>query len=87
MVSSVQFAMCNMKFSCFNSRAFTGAGAVRNVHCSVCRVQCDEEIAFETGWIKLNFMSRNNLLKTNSPSIFYLDGLGLYDLKNLKGET
>ena len=36
---------------------------------------------------QINFMSRNNLSKTNSPSIFYLDGLRLYVFENPKGET
>ena len=45
MVCNVQFSLCNMKFT----GAFSGAGVVRNVQCAVCRVQCAEKIAFETG--------------------------------------
>ena len=46
---SIQFSMCSMKCTCSDSGAFAGAGAVSNVHCAVCRVQCAEELAVETG--------------------------------------
>ena len=41
--------MCSMKCTCSDSGVFAGAGAVRNVHCAVRRVQCAEELAVETG--------------------------------------
>ena len=37
---TVQCAMCSMKCTPSDSEAFAGAGAVRNVHFTVCRVQC-----------------------------------------------
>ena len=37
-ISSVQCLICSMKCTCWDSRAFAGAGAVCNVHCAVCRV-------------------------------------------------
>ena len=40
MACSVQFSLCSMKCACADSGAFAGAGAVRYVHCAVCRVQC-----------------------------------------------
>ena len=41
--------MCSMKYTGSDSGAFAGAGAVRIVHCAVCRVQCAEELTVETG--------------------------------------
>ena len=75
-----------MKCTCSGSGAFAGVGAVNNIHCAVCRVQCAEELAVETGWVKLNLILRNNLSKTNSPSVFYLDRLRLPVFENLKRE-
>ena len=46
---SVHISMCIMKYTCSDSGAFAGAGAGRNVHCPVCRGQCAEELAVETG--------------------------------------
>ena len=37
---SVQCLMYSMKCACSDSGVFAGAGAGRNVHCAVCRVQC-----------------------------------------------
>ena len=44
-----------IKCTCSDSGAFAGAGAVRNVHCAVCRVQCADELAVQTGRVKLKF--------------------------------
>ena len=49
----VRFSMCSMKCTCSDLGAFAGACAVRNVHYAVCRVQCAEELAVETGRVKL----------------------------------
>ena len=51
--------MCSLKCTCSDSGAFAGAGAVRNVHCGVCRVHCAEELAVETGLVQLNFILQN----------------------------
>ena len=45
---------CSMKCTCSDSGAFSGAGAVRYVHCAVCRVHSvlpakDEDLGVETG--------------------------------------
>ena len=44
---SIQFLIGSMKCTCSDSGAFAGAGAVRNVHCALCRVQCAEELGSE----------------------------------------
>ena len=38
MVCSVQCSICSKKCTCSDSGALTGAGAVRDVHCAVCKV-------------------------------------------------
>ena len=79
--------MCSMKCLCSDSGAFTGAGAVRNVQYAVCRVQCCEELAVETGRVKFKFYLKIYLFKTDSPSEFNLDSLRLYIFENLQGAT
>ena len=60
MECSVHCSICSMQCTCSDSGAFAGAGAVRNVHCAVCSVQCaDEDLAVETGWVKLKVYLKN----------------------------
>ena len=60
--------MCSMKCTCSDSGAFAGgAGAMHNVHCAVCRVQSAEEVAVETGRVKLQFYLEKKLFKNKYP--------------------
>ena len=59
---SVQFSMCSM-CTCSDSGASAGAVAGCNVHCAVSRVQYAEELAVETGWVKIKFYLKGSLQK------------------------
>ena len=63
MACSVQYLMCRMKCTCAESSAFAFAFAVPNVHCAVCKVQCqptkEEYLAVKKNESNLNLIYKN----------------------------
>ena len=57
MVGNVECSMCRMKCTFSDSGAFAGAGAVYIVQYAGCIVlpAKDEDLATETGWVKVKF--------------------------------
>ena len=54
-----------MKCTCSDWGVFAGGCLVCNVHCAVCSVlpAKDEDLAVETGWVKLRFYHKKNTFK------------------------
>ena len=80
-------SMSSIKCTCSDSGAFAGAGAVRYVHCAVCRVQCefkDEDLAMQKEWVKLKKKKKNgkNSFTKTMALVYFLKTV--WDCKFLK---